>query len=142
MKFVFKPVYSWILVPLTFILYIFVPILRAYLIPLMAAIAVIGMIAILLYNSGEELWQQILSFIFHALLLIGLLQIGTLNLNNIINHIIFIICIIFILITPHWPYKMKKEILHYIFVVTYSYCISVVNYLLLKNKKLTNLKII
>ena len=130
MNFVFRPVYSWLLVPLTFILYICIPILRPYLIPLMASIAVIGMIAIILYEHGEELWQKILGFIFHAILLIGLLQIDTLNLNNKVNHIIFIICILFILLTPHWPYIMTKEILHYIFVVTYS-TVLVVNYLLL-----------
>ena len=55
MNFVFRPVYSWLLVPLTFILYICIPILRPYLIPLMASIAVVGMIAIILYERRRRI---------------------------------------------------------------------------------------
>ena len=139
-KFVFRPVYSWLLVPLTFILYVFVPVLRPYLIPLMTCVAIIGMVAIILYSGDEPMWQRIASFIFHAILLIGLLQITKLNLNNLFNYILFILSVLFIFITPHWPYKMSRQELGYIYIITYSSVLYLnslfYNFKIIKKKKI------
>lgn len=130
MNLVFKPVYSWLLVPLTFILYIIYPDIQKYLIPLMCSIALIGIIGATFYDKDMPLWQTIASNIVHAILLIGLLQIGNLDLNNYINYILLIFGVLFILFTPHWPYTMNKTMTNYIYIFTFI-SLFVINYLLI-----------
>lgn len=115
-NFVFKAEYSWILVPILFLLYFFIP---QYVIPLMISVAIIGSIEMLFYDNNIPKWQLILSLIFHISLLIAFFKILDVNLFNIFNLFIFIISIFFILFIPHYPYFMPRKVLLFFFIIIY-----------------------
>ena len=111
--------FSWILVPLILILYIFVKKSRQYLIPLTLCVSIIGIIEILFYDKTLKLSDKIIQIFFHLIILICLINFLQVNLNNIVNYILLLISIIFILYFPYWPYYMSRNILLTYFIIIY-----------------------
>ena len=111
--------FSWILVPLILILYIFVKKSRHYLIPLTLCVSIIGIIEILFYDKTLKLSDKIIQIFFHLIILICLMNFLQVNLNNIVNYILLLISIIFILYFPYWPYYMSRNILLIYFIIIY-----------------------
>ena len=111
--------FSWILVPLILILYIFVKKSRQYLIPLTLCVSIIGIIEILFYDKTLKLSDKIIQIFFHLIILICLMNFLQVNLNNIVNYILLLISIIFILYFPYWPYYMSRNILLIYFIIIY-----------------------
>lgn len=111
--------FSWILVPLILILYIFFRDTTKYLIPLTLCVSIIGIIEILFYNKKLRLFDKIIQIFFHLIILICLLNFLQVNLNNTINYILLVIFILFILFIPHWPYYMSRKILLTYFIIIY-----------------------
>lgn len=111
--------FSWILVPLILILYVFVKKSRQYLIPLTLCVSIIGIIEILFYDKTLKLSDKIIQIFFHLIILICLRNFLQVNLNNIVNYILLLISIIFILYFPYWPYYMSRNILLTYFIIIY-----------------------
>ena len=124
--------FSWILVPLIFILYLFFKETRQYIIPLAMCVCIIGIIEIIFYDKNLTLFYRIIQIVCHLIILICLLDFLNVNLNNIINYILLLLSILFIIFIPYWPYFMPRYILLVYFIIIYLITIFT-NFLLIKN---------
>ena len=111
--------FSWILVPLILMLYIFLKQTRQYIIPLAMCVCIIGLIEILFYDINLTIYDKIIQIICHLIILICLLDFLKVNLNNIVNYILLVIGILFIIFIPYWPYYMSRYVLLTYFVIIY-----------------------
>tara|TARA_B100000927_G_C16391357_1_gene439476 strand:- start:119 stop:556 length:438 start_codon:yes stop_codon:yes gene_type:complete len=113
----FKYQYSWIFIPLLFILYILLPKLRVYLLYPQLCIGLIGIIATiypLLGKSKREDFKSqfkyiIINIIGHLPAFIGLLYGFKYFKINYITLLTYIIGIIFIYYIPFWPYIPSRD---------------------------------
>lgn len=112
----FNNQYSWILVPLCVILFIFFPNLRIILQPALYCIAIVGWI--INFIEPKYLWGYILAFIGHLPCFIFLLwgyQYFILNFNV---WLISILGLLFLSKMPNWPYKLSREMVLIIYSMT------------------------
>ena len=124
--------FSWILVPLISILYLFFKETRQYIIPLAMCVCIIGIIEILFYDTNLTVFNKIIQIICHLIILICLLDFLKVNLNNIINYVLLVLSILFIIFIPYWPYYMSRYVLLIYFVIIYLITI-LTNFVLIKN---------
>lgn len=133
--------YSWILVPLTLYLYYYYPQTRPYLLYFMVYSALIGSLNTILLRSkivdaskDFGVYQYYLTLLFNIILLGSLSTFPTDGYPNLISLGIMIFALIFIYLTPHWPYFNSKNFFSISYIIIYV--ILSIAYMLLASCKL------
>ena len=103
----FNNQYSWILVPLSVVLFIFYPNLRIVLQPALYSIAIVGWI--INFIEPKYLWGYILAFVGHLPCFIFLLWGYKYFILNFNVWLISVFGLFFLSIMPNWPYKLSRS---------------------------------
>lgn len=98
---------SYILVPLSILLYIYVPAMKPIFMYHMVCVAIIGTIDTLLKDKNG-IAMKIASIILHLLLLFVLYDFNTYENNNLISIFLLIVVNLIIYFLPYWPYELSK----------------------------------
>ena len=112
---------SWILVPLSIILYYKFVNLRPILMYHMVCIAIIGTIDsyLRLKNINNGKYTLMTAIFFHLILLIILIDFKKYGNPNTISFIILIIANLVIYLLPYWPYELKRNEIMYLYNIIY-----------------------
>jgi len=109
--------FSYILIPLILILYIFIKKLRKYLMYTLILIATFGIIETAfvknkIINSSNKLignLQFYFTILSHFILYFSLVEYKKYYSPNLICILLFIIINLFVLLVPYWPYNLTKN---------------------------------
>jgi len=127
-KLKFKYELSYVLIPLSFILYVFFPLLRSYILFHIICIAIIGIIdTIFNYINNLNILFLIGSLIIHLLMLLVLINFKKYGKINSISLLLLIIPNLTILLLPYWPYTLTRN--NMIFLYNSIYFILCIIYL-------------
>lgn len=105
---------SYILVPLSILLYIYVPAMKPVLLYHMVCVAIIGTIDTLL-KEKNGIAMKIASIILHLLLLFVLYDFNSYENNNLISIFLLIVANLIIYLLPYWPYELSKMDIVYLY---------------------------
>ena len=105
---------SYILVPLSVLLYIYVPAMKPVLLYHMVCVAIIGSIDTLL-KEKNGIAMKIASIILHLLLLFVLYDFNTYENNNLISIFLLIVANVIVYLLPYWPYELSKMDIVYLY---------------------------
>lgn len=105
---------SYILVPLSILLYIYVPAMKPVLLYHMVCVAIIGTIDTLL-KEKNGIAMKIASIILHLLLLFVLYDFNTYENNNLISIFLLIVANLIVYLLPYWPYELSKMDIVYLY---------------------------
>lgn len=104
---------SYILVPLSILLYIYVPAMKPVLMYHMVCVSIIGTIDTLLKDNGIAM--KIASIILHLLLLFVLYDFNIYENNNLLSITLLIIANLIVIFLPYWPYELSKMDIVYLY---------------------------
>lgn len=112
-KFRFSFELSYVLIPLIYYIYIYMPNTLSYFLYHIVCIGIIGTIdCINKYNENTiGIGIVIISILLHLSLLIVLNHFKKYGQINIISILLLVLANITILFLPYWPYSMKRETL-------------------------------
>tara|TARA_B100000886_G_scaffold259406_1_gene184303 strand:+ start:506 stop:928 length:423 start_codon:yes stop_codon:yes gene_type:complete len=103
---------SYILVPLTAILYIFNKYCKFIFMYHMIAIGIIGSIDIIIkFGKINSKLIDTLSLLCHILLLLVLFDFKKFGMQNNISKLLLVLANVIILFLPYWPYIIRREIM-------------------------------
>ena len=105
---------SYILVPLSVLLYIYVPAMKPVLLYHMVCVAIIGSIDTLV-KEKNGIAMKIASIILHLLLLFVLYDFNTYENNNLISIFLLIVANLIVYLLPYWPYELSKMDIVYLY---------------------------
>lgn len=122
-KITFKFQLSYLLVPLSAILYIFIDSFRSYLLYHMVCCGIIGTVdTINYYRLGSTgIVITILSLICHLLLLLVLMQFKKYGKINAISLLLLVIANVIIVYLPFWPYSFTRQTVLILYNVIYFF---------------------
>ena len=135
-KIYFKWELSWVLVPLFGYLYFFKPDTKPALLKIIIIIAILGIWNTIIlrdkiFASKYGIITFWLTIIFHAFLLLGLLDLKQYGFINTYSIILFIIGLIILYLLPWWPYALSRinmivlSIIIYIFLISLNYILNI-----------------
>jgi hypothetical protein len=122
---------SYVLIPLSVILYVYFPIFRSYLLFHMVCVGIIGTIDSILNYLSKNLGIifAITSVIIHLALLLVLINFKKYGKINSISVLLLIIANLTIFFLPFWPYNITKE--HMIILYNFIYfCLYIASLLI------------
>ena len=116
--------YSWIFIPLLFILYIYLPNYRNYLQYPMFSVGAVGIIVGIIVLPP---YLVIINLLGHLPMFIGLTQGLKYFSTDPIQFLFYLVGLLFIFYTPFWPYKVDRYTFAMTFtVVTFLYlCLAI-----------------
>jgi hypothetical protein len=127
-KLKFKYELSYVLIPLSFILYVFFPLLRSYILFHIICISIIGIIdTIFNYINNLDILFLIGSLLIHLLMLLVLINFKKYGKINSISILLLLIPNLTILLLPYWPYTLTRN--NMIFLYNSIYFILCIIYL-------------
>jgi hypothetical protein len=124
-KFRFNYELSYVLIPLIYYIYIYLPNTLSYFLYHIVCIGIIGTIdCVYKYNENAiGIGILIISILLHLSLLVVLNHFKKYRKINIISILLLILADIIILFLPYWPYSIKRETLfllyNFIYVILY-----------------------
>tara|TARA_B100000161_G_C33431777_1_gene360514 strand:- start:315 stop:731 length:417 start_codon:yes stop_codon:yes gene_type:complete len=114
----FKYELSYLIIPLSIILYLKYPLLKPVLIYHMICIGIIGTINTLYIIGKNGIAITFLSIILHLLLLFVLYDIKKFGKVNLFSLVILIFANLLIYYLPYWPYYLSKNTV----IIIYNIC--------------------
>jgi hypothetical protein len=105
---------SYILVPLSILLYVYIPAMKPVLMYHMVCAAIIGTIDTLLKDKNGIV-MKIASIILHLLLLLVLYDFNKYENNNLLSIALLIVANLIIIFLPYWPYELSKMDIVYLY---------------------------
>lgn len=111
---------SYILVPLTAILYIFNNYCKFIFMYHMIAIGIIGSIDIIIkFGKNNSKLIDTLSLLCHILLLLVLFEFKKFGIQNNISKLLLVLANLIILLLPYWPYVIGRKVMLLIYNLIY-----------------------